>query len=261
METTTITTQTTSPTRRVAINALAVVGFVVLIILGMAFAIYAATFVPKALTGVGGAAVYLSSIFVPTDKPAELEVVTPGDTVPFPEVTGAGAATTTPVAPATIPAALATPVAPTPAAGQPTATTYTIGTAPKPTPVLTGLPDLTVAIVATGYLTSSDTSSFIKSDTVPDGLRGAIKFSISNIGTNASGRFDFEATLPTTRTYTFTSDYQNSLLPGEKIEYVLGFDRTRSGDERTISVDVDEEDDIKESNENNNSDSKTVRIK
>lgn len=258
METTTITTETSSGTKRVAVNALAIVGFIVLIGIGMMLAVYAATFVPAAVTRLGSAAVYLSSVFVPAEKPATLEVVEPGTTVPFPEAPVVAEATTTPAVattPATAPAAIA------PSAGPTKTTVYPVGTGTKPTPVLTGLSDLTVEIVATGYLTSSDTSTFIKSDTVPDDRRGAVKFTITNKGTNASGRFDFDATLPTTRTYTFTSDKQDSLLPGEHIDYVLGFDRARSGDDRVISISVDADNDVKESNESNNSDSVKVEIK
>lgn len=259
METTTITTKTSPSTKRIAVNALAIVGFIVLIGIGMLLAVYAATFVPAAVNRLGSAAVYLSSVFVPAEKPATLEVVEPGTTVPFPETPVVAEATTTPVAPAT-PAAAPAAVA-TPTAGPTKTTVYPVGTGTKPTPVLTGLPDLTVDIVATGYLTSSDTSTFTKSDTVPDDLRGAVKFTITNKGTNASGRFTFDAVLPTTRTYTFTSDKQDSLLPGEHIDYVLGFDRARSGDDRVISISVDEDNDIKESNDSNNSDSVKVEIK
>lgn len=252
---TSIPSGTPSRSRQAAVNALAIVGFVVLIIVGMALAVYAATFVPQAVSRLGGAAVYLSSIFVPAEE-TTLEVVAPGTTVPFPDAEAPVATTSAPVVAPT------TPVAVTPAPGVPTTTTYPVGgVVTKPVPVLTGLPDLTVDIIATGYLTSTDTRTFTTSDTVPDGLRGAVKFSITNVGTNSSGRFDFDATLPTTRAYTFTSDYQDSLLPGEKIEYVLGFDRARSGDERTITIDVDPNGNVKESSESNNSDSKTVKIK
>jgi hypothetical protein len=258
METTTITTKTSPSTKRIAVNALAIVGFIVLIGIGMLLAVYAATFVPTAVNRLGSAAVYLSSVFVPAQEPATLEVV-PGTTVPFPEAPVVAEATTTPVVaaePATAPAAVTTPTA-----GPTKTTVYPVGTGTNPTPVLSGLSDLTVDIVATGYLTSSDTSTFIKSDTVPDDLRGAVKFTITNKGTNASGRFNFDATLPTTRTYTFTSDKQDSLLPGEHIDYVLGFDRARSGDDRVISITVDADNDVKESNESNNSDSVKVEIK
>ena len=259
METTTITTSNHSPARAVAINALAVVGFIVLIIIGMAFAVYAASFVPKVVNRLNGAAVYLSSIFVPADK-AGIEVVTPGTTVPFAEAPGAGiasttATTTTPTTTTPAPATTGTPTA-----GTPGYHVYPTG-GTNPNPVLTGLPDLTVDITATGYLTSSDTASFVKSDTVPDNKRGAIKFTITNVGTNSSGRFTFEAPLPTSKTYTFTSASQDSLLPGEHIDYVLGFDRTKSGSSRSITVTVDQDKDIKEISESNNSDTATVTIK
>lgn len=257
METATITTSSTSPVRRAAINALAVVGFIVLIIIGMALAVYAATFVPKAVTRLNGAAVYLSSLFVGSNEPAAIEVVTPGDTLPFTDTPGAGIATTTPVAetpakPATAPAAVAS---------HPGTPTYTVVTTTKPAPALFGLSDLTVAVVAKGYLTSADTTSFVKSDTVPNGERPAVKFSVLNVGTNASGRFDFTAKLPTRSSFTYTSDSQDSLLPGEHIDYVLGFDRARSGEDSEITITVDDDNDVAEINNSNNSVSVTLNIK
>ena len=253
---TTITTQTTSPTRRVAVNALAIVGFVVLIILGMALAVYAATFVPRAVTRLGGAAVYLSSLFVPAETPAKLEVVVPGTVVPFPEAPVATSTSTpeveTPTKPAQAPGAVR---------GTPTITTYPVGTVVTQPAVLSGLSDLTIAITTKGYLTSSDTTSFVKADSVPSGARPAVKFTITNIGTNLSGRFTFKAPLPTSSTYTFTSDSQDSLLPGEHIDYVLGFDRARTGDSRDITITVDPDKLIVEANERNNSDSITLDIK
>jgi len=248
---------TPSPVRRVAINALALVGFVVLIIIGMTLAIYAASFVPTAVTRLNSAAVYLSSVFVPADK-AGLDVVAPGTEIPFGEAPGAGIATTTVATTTAI--VTPTPVAPTtPSKGTPTTTVYpTGGTAPA---TLYGLSDLTVTIVSTGYLTTNDTGSFVASKSVPDGLRGAVKFSVSNIGTNTSGRFSFKAVLPTSSAYTFNSDLQDALLPSEHIDYVLGFDRARTGADREISITVDASHDIVESNENNNNATATVEIK
>lgn len=257
MEITTFSTKTTSPTRQVAVNALAIVGFIVLIILGMALAIYAATFVPKAANRLGAAAVYLSQVFVPADKPAGIEVVTPGDTVPFEGTPGAGIATST--------ATTTTPstggVATTPSAGTPDYHVYPTGGTATPA-TLYGLSDLTVAVVSTGYLTSADTASFVPSATVPSGMRGAVKFVVTNKGTNTTGTFDFKATLPSTSSgYTFTSDNQTALLPGEHIDYVLGFDRARVGEDREISVTVDPSNSIKESLENNNNITTTIDIK
>lgn len=261
MDTTTITTSTTSPARHIAVNALAAVGFIVLIILGMAFAIYAATFVPKAVSRIGSAAVYLSSVFVPAPAPVALEVVEPGTTVPFPDAPGAGIATTTPAVATSTKPVVTHPVT-TPSVGTPDYNVYPVGGTGTVKPAtLTGFSDLTVKIAETGYLTSPDTASFVKSDTVPSGQRGAIKFTITNIGTNMSGNFDFKAPLPTSSTYTFTSDTQSSLLPGEHIDYVLGFDRARSGDSREITITVDPDNDIHEISESNNSETATLNIK
>lgn len=255
METTTIkTTQTGS--RQAAVNGLAVVGFIVLIILGMAFAIYAASFVPKAVSQIGAAAVYLSSSFSGADD-ADLEVV-PTETVPF----GNDVTTSTSTATTTVTTTVVTTPgqAPAPAAGQTVTTTYPTGGTFVPA-TLTGLSDLTVEITATGYLTSSNTNSFVKSNTVADGKRGAVKFAIINRGTNTSGTFEFTAKLPTTSSsFTFNSAKQQSLKPGERIDYVLGFDRTKSGDDREIRITVDSDKDVNESNENNNTDSVTVDI-
>lgn len=256
METTTIkTTQTTD--RRAAINGLAIVGFIVLLFIGMALAVYAARFVPVAISRVGSAAVYLSSqVFSPEGGDTDL-VVVPGDaeTVPFGDdapVATSTATTTDPVFP-----------------GAGTGTTD-----PKPgTPVTTvvpvqvpastnyyGLPDLVIEDVRTGYLTSNDTDTFRASDEIPDGERGAVRFTIANRGTNVSDRFEFEVKLPTTRAYTYSSKSQQSLRPNERIQYVLGFDQTKEGNDRTITIEVDQDDDIDESNEGNNRRSVTVDI-
>lgn len=249
METTTI--RTTSGTgRRAAVNGLAIVGFIVLVIIGMALAVYAARFVPTAVSNIGSAAVYLSSQVFSDEADTDLVVVPPTETVPFGDdvVATTTATTTTPVTPTT-------PANPQP--GTPVTTVVQVGTGPAN---YYGLPDLVVESVTTGYLTSSDTSTFRSSNEVPDGKRGAVKFTIANRGTNISPRFNFEVELPTSRSYTYKSKSQQTLRPGERIEYVLGFDQTREGNDRTITITVDADRDINESNESNNDRSVTVDI-
>lgn len=250
METTTIKTTRTGQ-HGAAINALAIVGFVALIIAGMALAIYAARFVPTAVSNLGSAAAYLSSqIFPGGDGDTDLVVVPPVDTVPFPDTEPATTtATTTPAATTTTP--VVTPQPPT---------TVVVPIQVPASVNYTGLPDLVIENVQTGYLTSANTNSFRASREVPDGERGAVKFTIANRGTNVAGSFRFEVELPTSPSYTYRSSTQQSLRPDERIEYVLGFDRTRTGDNRTISIEIDSRDDVPESNERNNTHSVRIDI-
>ncbi len=250
METTTIRTTTRSGSRQAAITALAIVGFIVLIIVGMALAVYAARFVPGALSNIGSAAVYLSSQVFPSDDESDLVVVPPTETVPFGDDTEV--ATTTATTTVTTPAPTTTT---TPRPGTPTTVVV-----PVQVPASTnyfGLPDLVLENVQTGYLTGTSVNTFRASNDVPDGERGAVKFTVANRGTNVSERFDFDFRINTSPS--IRENYNGkSLRPNERIEYTLWFDRVRSDDDRTITIDVDPGDDINESNENNND--RTVRI-
>ncbi|KND49761.1 MAG: hypothetical protein AB203_01585 [Parcubacteria bacterium C7867-008] len=255
METITKTTITRDPRRLYAIQALAVVGFITLIIMGIVLAIYTARFVPDAVNRVGSAAVYLSQVFSPSDD----ENLTVVPQIPFENVVASTTTATTTI-PAT-PVATVIPGGATPAAVNPgprTTTTYPVGAGSNAP--LSGKSDLTVSITQTGYLTSDSTDSFISSKSVPDNKNAAVKFTVTNTGTNTTGAWEFRAELPTTSSYTFNSASQQSLRPGEKIDYVLGFDRARSGD-RTITITVDSGSDVNESNEGNNSDSESITIK
>lgn len=253
METTTIKT-TRTETRRAAVNGLAIVGFVVLVLLGMALAIYAARFVPVAISNVGSAAVYLSSQIFPSGEETDLVIVPPTE-IEFPAPSPEPAATST--ATTSVPANPGTPTA-NPQPGAPTTVVV-----PVVVPASTnyyGLPDLVIESVQTGYLTSSNTSSFRSSNSVPRGERGAVKFAVVNRGTNSAGTFRFEAELPTSPSYTYRSSNQQSLRPGERIEYVLGFDSPRTGDNRTITIELDPRNDVRESNESNNTRNITIDI-
>lgn len=245
MEITTFNTSGTG-TRRAAVNALAFVGFIALLILGISLAIYSASYLPKVASRVGSAAVSLSSIFNRTDNAPQLNVVTATTTLPFeaPVV-----ATTT----ATKPKPVTTPVR---TAGETITTVTTTSAAVAPY----GNPDLQVKITGTGYLTTSDTNSFVAATAIPSGKRGAVKFTVTNTGTNVSGVWKFDVKIPTSPSYTYHSSTQQSLAPGDSIDFVLGFDRARNGTDREITVTVDSNNDVHESNENNNTDSATIDI-
>ncbi len=119
-----------------------------------------------------------------------------------------------------------------------------------------GEPDLAVRVLGYG-LVNTKTGVFTKEDEIPQdlpsGKRAAIQFEVINLGTKESGKWEFEAELPTSPAYTYHSDKQQTLFPGDKIVYTIGFDRVRNADEDNYVITADPDKDIAESNERNNS--------
>lgn len=238
-------------TRRTAIHALAVVGFVALIGASIWLAVYSTRFVPSVVNNIGSAAVYLGSLFTraPVDAPsAAISTPTASTTI---QIGGEN-----PVA--TQPATKTKPISTT--AGAATGGTYQIGTSTPQGAALSGLPDLITIIDAVGYLTSTSTDSFIASSTVPGGARVAVRFTIKNVGTNTTGAWRWSASIPTESSYIYQSQPQQSLAPGDRIEYTLGFDQAIRGFERTISVSANFDRTVAESNPNNNSASTKITV-
>jgi CARDB len=111
---------------------------------------------------------------------------------------------------------------------------FVSGTGSNPTN--SGRADLSIRILSIGY---------IQGDTI------GIRFEIRNNGGTTAKDWRFEADLPTDDDEdTFESKEQPDLKPGEAIEYTLGFDDPISNGFATIEVDSD--DDVRESDENNN---------
>lgn len=239
---TTTTTERLVPARSAAINGLAVVGFVALVFIGITLAIYAARYIPETVSRLGAANVYFSSIFGDGEEETDLEVV-PGDSIPFENDNDQE-----PAVPTNTPATPTTPTTPKPRPTTPVVITVPVTGTTAP---LYGKADLSVRLMETGYLKTADTDSFVKDNTVPDGKRPAIKFRVTNNGTNSTGSWEFKAKLPTTSTFTYTSRTQRSLMPGEYVDYTLGFDRAKDG-ENHITITIDSGNDVSESNENNN---------
>jgi hypothetical protein len=243
-------------TREAALRGLALVGFIVLLALGIWLMVYLVQSVPGAMHRLGAAGVAFTSLFQNEDE--GLVVVTAGTTTAtFPEDTRVSASTTTstpPQKPAPKPVAVA------PAPKPETTVTTPITETPLP-PALTGLPDLVTTITATGYLASSTLDSFVASSTNARGTRSALTFTVRNAGTNiALADWKFTAAIPTQSGYVFTSPPQQSLKPGESIAYTLGFDQALPGANRSLSIRADAENRIAESNENNNSATTQITI-
>jgi len=264
METTHTTTEV-KKSRSPAVSALAIVGFMALIVLGILLAIYAVRYLPNALSGLGEAAVSLSNAF-DSDNDGEVEVIdqpatpsTPGVVLTIP------IATSTPAAPEASPSTPTTPQAPS--YPQPTYTPPVYN--PRP-PVIVpvqpstgyGSPDLTVEILAVGYVTrDGDANTFRESSRVPRGEQGAVRFRLANRGTNMSDRYQYEVKVKNDdgRTDTATGRAP-SLGASQSVVTYAFFDANTSGD-ADIDIEVDSGNDVRESNERNNTDSEEVSVR
>ena len=121
-----------------------------------------------------------------------------------------------------------------------------------------GRPDLVVKILDIGVMDRYTnqiyyTNSFDTNDKI------AVKFEVENIGGKASGNWTFEALLPTDEDNVFNSGRKTSINPGQKVQFTIGFDNPEEGSGR-IKITVDEDDDIRETSERNNEDSRTIRV-
>lgn len=256
------TDQPVSLARQGAINGLAMVGFVALVVAGIWLAIYSTRFVPTVVNRAGGAAVYLGSLFTPAEEPTLSVVPTPiaSTTISFAEASStiATSASSTASTVVPVPAKKTLPKAVPTAGAQKTDTVQIAGTSTPP--ALSGLPDLVANISAIGYLATTSAESFIASSTVPAGTRPAVRFTIKNVGTNTAGPWRFSASIPTQTAYIYQSPIQQPLNPGDSIDYTLGFDQPIAGSDKMISVTANFDHALGESNTNNNSASAQLTI-
>lgn len=203
------------------------IGFIVFVVLGVWFSSYMTRFVPGAINGLSEAAVYLGSQL--TTSPAPVASST-APVVPI-QNTEASSSTSTTDRHTSVPSA---PSVPQP--GNETSGAFPIGSSTSASLSWHGLPDLTVSITAVGYLTSASADSFVASSTVPAKMRPAVKFTIRNIGTNVSGPWCFSASIPTQTAHLYQSKAQQSLNPGDYIDYTLGFDQANTGANQKVSI-------------------------
>jgi hypothetical protein len=238
-----------SPARHPAVTSLAIVGFVAIVIAGLWLAVYSTRFVPGVVNRIGSAAVYIGSVFTPAPNSNNLSVVptpTASTTISF----GTAPATSTTQTSTTKPKPTST------GNGEKTSTVIKVGTTTPAT--LTGLGDLAVNVDTTGYMTTNTTDSFVASTTVPHGDNAAVRFTIKNVGTNWSGTWTFSASIPTYPAYTYTSQPQQSLAPGDSIDYTLGFNQANVGSNKIITISINPG--VSDSNAANNTTSAAVTV-
>lgn len=114
-----------------------------------------------------------------------------------------------------------------------------------------GMIDLEPRILEIGFVDKT-TNVFTASSSPSANLRVAVRFEVVNTGTKDSGAWSFNAVLPTMPLYIYSGDAQQSLLPGEKIEFVIGFDSVERKKDGELIVNVDPTSRVVESNESNN---------
>src|SRR3989338_7477412 len=114
-----------------------------------------------------------------------------------------------------------------------------------------GQADLAIVALETGTY-NKRTKSFTRRDNIDDDDTAAVRFIVVNAGTKRSGSWEFESDLPTKRRRLFSSGRQVSLLPKDRVEYILSFDEFRSGRNLDFEIKVDPDNKVKEMNESNN---------
>lgn len=145
--------------------------------------------------------------------------------------------------------------------GQPTSQTITnipIGGSTARAENPNGKPDLKVSIITTGVV-DKITGVFATTSSLYRANRIAVRFAVENIGDKTSNEWMFNAILPTYPPYTYNSDSQPKLKPGDRIEFTIGFDQAVEGTQ-PVKFEIDPRQVITESNETNNNISIDLKI-
>lgn len=141
----------------------------------------------------------------------------------------------------------------TPVVTKPTTSKPTPSTNPKPVytyPQTTGPADLSVRIVAVGVIDPYSGAFIARNPYAPSEI-SAVQFDVQNIGGTASGAYTFDANIPTSQPYVYSSQLQPSLAPQAHVINTLRFTPAVDG---TFSVTVRSYD----ANQSNNTASRWV---
>ncbi len=144
-----------------------------------------------------------------------------------------------------------------PTAGVSTEHVYYVGTTTEVRAY--GKTDLAPKILDVGVL-DTITNQFTATTTLHATDRIAVRFQVENVGTANSGTWNFNAMLPTAPAHTFVSENQQTLSPGEHIEYTLGFDSFDQNGDGRFALTVDPANAVNEVSETNNVVTTTIHI-
>jgi CARDB len=223
---------------KATVNGLAVVGFGALILSGVFLAIYAASYVPQALSRLTGA------VILSEEQPANpnTETETPTPTTPT---------VVTPAVEEDPDEEVTTPE--TPRTGGPLLVPQT----PRITytgPQLYGLPDLALVNVRAGYMRGS---TFVEDNDVPSNRDAAVRFIVQNLGTNTVSDFRIKLEIENEDD---AIGMGGLLYPNGTQLFTLRITNPEEGEELDIDIDVDYQNRIAETNERNNDKSITLDI-
>jgi len=112
-----------------------------------------------------------------------------------------------------------------------------------------GTPDLTIRTVTLGVIDPM-TGVFIPKNTFGSYETVSFKFDVANRGDGRAGAWTFSTDFPTQSSSQYNPPVQQPLGPGDHIEFTLNFSQPRTG---TISINLDTNNSVAESNEYNNS--------
>lgn len=123
-----------------------------------------------------------------------------------------------------------------------------------------GRADLVVHVLATGVV-DRVTNEFTASSSVRSVDRAGVKFEIVNQGDRFAEGWAFSAVLPTYPSFIYQSPQQQTLYPGDKIVFTLGFDSIKDLGDNIVTINADNIGSVKESNEDNNVVHTTIVVK
>lgn len=120
----------------------------------------------------------------------------------------------------------------------------------------TGQPDLEIKIINSGSL-NTVTQEFTPGASVMRDRSAAVVFDVQNIGKNYSGEWKFSAKLPIPQS-DYISSVQQSLAPGDRIRFTIGFGELVNSGINTATFTVDSELAVNDLDRANNSATATV---
>ncbi|MFA5935104.1 MAG: CARDB domain-containing protein [Candidatus Paceibacterota bacterium] len=119
------------------------------------------------------------------------------------------------------------------------------------TPKYYGKADLSISLIGVGIV-DKNTGQFYQTDYAGSNDIIGVKFGVKNVGTNISGIWRLRLVMPSKTTPNYDSDYQISLKPGDRIEYVASFEKPLKTGTNTGYVVADYFNNVDESVESNN---------